>query len=175
MKYTEIEEKLKETMKAKATAVANKQMQSIIDGLTARLNSLKLIKSELIKENQKVYERAEYQMTEEQEVLFLNGMAEARKENIKKYSDNGRQELAEAEQQELLILQEFLPKMPTEDEIKVFIAEKIDEHLAAQEDGYKLSMKDMGKIKGLVTATYPTVNGKIIQQVLMGKINDNSK
>jgi hypothetical protein len=32
-------------------------------------------------------------------------------------------------------------------------------------------MRDMGKIKGLVTAVYPTVNGKIIQQVLMGKIN----
>lgn len=171
MKFTEVEEKLKETMKAKATAVASKQMQGIIDGLTARLNSLKLIKSELIKENQKVYERAEYQMKEEEEILFLNGMAEARKENIEKYSKNGRQDLADAEQQELLILQEFLPKMPTEDEIKVFIAEKIDEHLAAQEEGYKLSMKDMGKIKGLVTAVYPTVNGKIIQQVLMGKIN----
>ena len=69
MKFTEVEEKLKEAMKAKATAVASKQMQSIIDGLTARLNSLKLIKSELIKENQKVYERAEYQMKEEEEKL----------------------------------------------------------------------------------------------------------
>lgn len=171
MKLTEIEERLKETMKAKATAVSNKQMQVIIDGLTARLNSLKLIKSELIKENQKVYACAEYKMTDGEEVLFLNGMAEARKENIKKYSDNGRPELAEAEHQELLVLQEFLPKMPTEDEIKAFIGEKIDEHLAAQEDGYTLSMKDMGKIKGLVTATYPTVNGKIIQQVLIGRIN----
>lgn len=169
MKLTEIENKLKETMKAKAIAVANKQIKTIIDGLSARLDSLKLIKSELIKENQKDYECAEYKMTEEQEILFLNGMAESRKDNVKKYSDNGRKDLADAEQQELLIIQEFLPKMPTEEEIKVFIGEKIDEYLASQEAGYKLSMRDMGKIKPLVTATYPTVNGKIIQEVLVSK------
>jgi uncharacterized protein YqeY len=171
MKLTEIEEKLKETMKAKATAVSNKQMQSIIDGLSARLNSLKLIKSDLIKENQKNYECAAYKMTEEEEILFLNSMAKVREENVEKYSKNDRKDLAEAEKQELLVIQEFLPKIPTEEEIKVFIGEKIDEHLAAQEEGYKLSMKDMGKLKELVTAVYPTVNGKIIQQVLMGKIN----
>jgi uncharacterized protein YqeY len=170
MKLTEIENKLKETMKAKATAVANKQIKTVIDGLSARLDSLKLIKSELIKENQKVYQCAEYKMTEAQEVVFLNAMAEARKENIKKYSDNGRQELADAEQQELFIIQEFLPKMPTEEEIKVFIGEKIDEYLASQGADYKLSMKDMGKIKPLVNATYPTVNGKIIQEVLVSKL-----
>ena len=169
MKFTEIEAKLKETMKAKATAVASKQIQDIIDSLNARQNSLKLIKSELIKENQRVYECADYKMTEEQEILFLNGMAETRKENVKEYSDNGRKDLADAEQQELLIIQEFLPKMPTEEEIKVFIGEKIDEYLASQDAGYKLSMRDMGKIKPLVTATYPTVNGKIIQEVLISK------
>ncbi len=169
MKLTEIENRLKETMKAKATAVAGKQIQDIIDGLNARQNSLKLIKSDLIKENQRVYECAEYKMTEEQEILFLNQMAETRKENVKKYSDNGRQDLADADQQELLVIQEFLPKMPTENEIKAFIGDKIDEYLASQEAGYKLSMRDMGKIKPLVTATYPTVNGKIIQEVLVSK------
>jgi hypothetical protein len=32
-------------------------------------------------------------------------------------------------------------------------------------------MKDMGKIKPLVTATYPTINGSVIKDVLMTKIN----
>jgi uncharacterized protein YqeY len=171
MKLTEIENKLKETMKAKATAVANKQMQSTIDGLTARLNSLKLIKSELIKENQKVYERSEYKMTESEEILFLNGMAEKRKQNIKDYGDNGRPELAEAEQQELLILQEFLPNMPSNEELKEFIANKIDEYLSAQKEDYVLSMKDMGKIKPMVNSVYPTVNGGLIKEILIGRIN----
>jgi hypothetical protein len=59
--------------------------------------------------------------------------------------------------------------MPTENEIKAFIGEKIDEYLASQDADYKLSMRDMGKIKSLVTATYPTVNGKVIQEVLVSK------
>lgn len=169
MKLTEIESKLKETMRAKAIALGEHQIKEVISALDARLNSLKLIKSELIRENQKVYECAEYKMTEEQEILFLNGMAEERKETIKKYSDNGRPDLAEAEHQEFLILQEFLPKMPTEDEIKEFISKTIDTYLTSQGDGYKLSMKDMGKIKPLVNATYPTITGNIIKDVLTSK------
>jgi hypothetical protein len=169
MKLTEIEERIKETMRAKATAIGGQQIKSIIAGLDARLNSLKLIKSELIRENQKVYECAEYKMTEEQEILFLNGMAEARKGNIKDYSNNGRPELAEAENQELLIIQEFLPKMPTEEEIKEFISTTIDEYAASQAEGYALSMRDMGKIKSLVNATYPTITGNVIKDVLTSK------
>ena len=169
MKLTEIEERIKETMKAKATAIGGGNIKSIIAGLDARLNSLKLIKSELIRENQKVYECAEYKMTEEQEILFLNGMAEERKETVKKYANNGRPELAEAENQELLIIQEFLPKMPTEEEIKEFISTTIDEYAASQAEGYALSMRDMGKIKSLVNATYPTITGNVIKDVLTSK------
>jgi uncharacterized protein YqeY len=98
-------------------------------------------------------------------------MAEKRKQNVKDYSDNGRPELAQAEHNELLVLQEFLPKMPSEEEIKEFISTKIDTYAAEQGSDYALSMKDMGKIKPLVTATYPTVNGSVIKDVLMTKIN----
>lgn len=165
MKLIEIEE----TMKAKVTALGGGNIKSIIAGLDARLNSLKLIKSELIRENQKVYECSEYKMTEEQEILFLNGMAEERKETVKKYANNGRPELAEAENQELLIIQEFLPQMPTEEEIKEFISTTIDEYAASQAEGYALSMRDMGKIKSLVNATYPTITGNVIKDVLTSK------
>ena len=170
MKLTEVDNRLKDTMKAKASALRSED-KAVIAKLDASILSLKLIKSELLKENQKVYECAEYKMTEEQEILFLNGMAETRKENVKKYSDNGRKDLAESEQLELDILNDFLPKMPTEEEIKVFIGEKIDEHLAAQGADYKLSMRDMGKIKSLVNATYPTVTGNLIKDVVMSRIN----
>lgn len=169
MKLTEIEERIKETMKAKATAIGGGNIKSIIAGLDARLNSLKLIKSELIRKNQKDYECAEYKMTEEQEILFLNGMAEERKETVKKYANNGRPELAEAENQELLIIQEFLPKIPNEGEIKEFISKTIDEYAASQAEGYTLSIKDMGKIKSLVNATYPTITGNVIKDVLTSK------
>jgi uncharacterized protein YqeY len=96
-------------------------------------------------------------------------MAEKRKQNVKDYSRNGRPELAEADYQEQLVIEEFLPKMPSEEEIKEFISKIIDEYVV-NENITQLSMKDMGKIKPLVNATYPTVNGGIIKDVLMSKI-----
>jgi uncharacterized protein YqeY len=112
-----------------------------------------------------------YHLTVDEEIDILNKMAEKRKDNIKDYSNNGRPELAQAEHNELLVLQEFLPKMPSEEEIKEFISTTIDTYAAEQGSDYALSMKDMGKIKPLVTATYPTVNGSVIKDVLMTKMN----
>ena len=172
-KLAEIEAIYKESMKAKASAL-NANNQEVISSLDARIASLKLIKSELIHENQKVYECAEYKMTEAQEIAFLNSMAEARKENVKTYHAAGRTDLETAEAKELGLINEFLPQLPSEEELKEFISNKIDEYLASQEDGYVLSMKDMSKIKPIITATYQTVNGKLISAVLMSKINGNS-
>ena len=138
-----------------------------LENVNARANSLVLIKSELIRENKN---NKEYHLTKEEEIVLLNKMVEKRKQNVKDYSRNGRPELAEADYQEQLIIEEFLPKMPTEDEMKEFISNVIDSY--AKEQGItQLSMKDMGKIKNLVNATYPTVNGGIIKDVLIFKIN----
>lgn len=135
--------------------------------MNERIGSLVLIKSELIRENKSKV----YHLTVDEEIDILNKMAEKRKDNIKDYSDNGRPELAQAEHNELLVLQEFLPKMPSEEEIKEFISTTIDKYAAEQGSDYALSMKDMGKIKPLVTATYPTINGSVIKDILMTKIN----
>ena len=60
--------------------------------------------------------------------------------------------------------------MQPQEEIKQFISEKIDEYLVSKEDGYKLSMRDMGEVKKLVNAVYPTVNGGVIKDILMSRI-----
>ena len=138
-----------------------------LEKVNARANSLVLIKSELIRENKN---NKEYHLTKEEEIILLNNMAEKRKQNVKDYSRNGRPESAEADYQEQLIIEEFLPKMPSEKEIKEFIANTIDSY-AAEQGITQLSMKDMGKIKNLVNATYPTINGGIIKEILMAKIN----
>ena len=137
-----------------------------LPNINARLGSLVLIKSELIRENKN---NNVYHLTKDEEIVLLNQMAEKRKQNVKDYSRNGRPELAEADYQEQLVIEEFLPKMPTEEEMKQFISDTIDKY--ASDNGITaLSMKDMGKIKSLVNAVYPTVNGGIIKDILMSKI-----
>ena len=160
-------EKIEEAKKEKIRILGMDKNHLALPSVDARINSLVLIKSEMIRENKN---NNEYHLSNSEEIVLLNNMAEKRKQNIKDYSRNGRLELAEAEQKELEVINEFLPTMPSEDEIKQFISDKIDEYLVSQAEGYKLSMKDMGNIKGIVNATYPTVNGGVIKDVLMSKM-----
>jgi uncharacterized protein YqeY len=160
-------EKIEDAKKEKIKILNMDKNHLALPSVDARINSLVLIKSELLRENKN---NNEYHLTDAEEIVLLNQMAEKRKQNIKDYTRVNRIELAEAEQKELDIIHEFLPKMPTEDEIKQFISDKIDEYLVSKDGDYKLSMKDMGNIKGIVNATYPTVNGGVIKDVLMSKI-----
>ena len=162
-----IEEKIEEAKKEKIRILGMDKNHPALPSVDAKINSLVLIKSELLRENKN---SKVYNLSKDDETILLNKMAEKRIQNVKDYTRVGRLELAEAEQNELEIINEFLPKMPSEEEIKQFISSKIDELLVSKEEGYKLSMRDMGEVKRLVNAVYPTVNGGIIKDVLMSRI-----
>jgi len=164
---SKVGEKIEEAKKEKIRILGMDKNHPALPSVDAKINSLVLIKSELLRENKN---NNEYHLSNGEEIVLLNQMAEKRKQNIKDYTRVGRLELAEAEQNELEIINEFLPKMPSEEEIKQFISDKIDELLVSKEEGYKLSMRDMGEVKKLVNAVYPTVNGRIIKDVLMSRI-----
>lgn len=167
----EIELALEKAKGEKAKIIAADKEAEIPSSLNERIKSLVLIKSELIRENRKHF--MNYELTREAEIEELNKMANAREQNVKDYTRNGRLELAEADAKELAIIKEFLPYVPEGKELEEFINSMIDTYLSEQSEGYAPSMKDMGKIKALVNATYPTVNGGIIKDVLMSRINGN--
>ena len=160
----EIEERIARAKEGKIKLLAEKKETS---ELNATINSLVLIKSELIRENKN---NKEYHLSVNDEIALLNNMAEKRKQNVKDYTDNGRLELAEADAKELAIIKEFLPKVPEGKELEEIINNMIDTYLSEQAEGYKLSMRDMGKIKSLVNATYPTVSGGIIKDILTSRM-----
>lgn len=164
---SKVGEKIEETKKEKIRILGMDKNHPALPSVDAKINSLVLIKSELLRENKN---SKVYNLSKDDETILLNKMAEKRIQNVKDYTRVGRLELAEAEQNELEIINEFLPKMPSEEEIKQFISSKIDELLVSKEEGYKLSMRDMGEVKKLVNAVYPTVNGGIIKDVLMSRI-----
>jgi uncharacterized protein YqeY len=167
----EIELALEKAKGEKAKIIATDKEAKIPSSLNERIKSLVLIKSELIRENRKHF--MNYELTREAEIEELNKMANAREQNVKDYTRNGRPELAEADAKELALIKEFLPYVPEGKELEEFINSMIDTYLSEQTEGYAPSMKDMGKIKALVNATYPTVNGGIIKDVLMSRINDS--
>ena len=74
-------------------------------------------------------------------ILILSNMVKQRKQSIIQYEEGGRVELAEREREEIKIIQEFLPKQLTDEEIHI----EISKIIKANE---QLTIKDMGKIMG---------------------------
>ena len=82
-------------------------------------------------------------------VEVLQKMVKQRRESITLYEQGGRQELADIEQAELVVIEEFLPARLSDDEVKAAIAAIIAETGAT-------GPKDMGRVIGAIKARYGT-------------------
>ena len=83
-------------------------------------------------------------------VDVLQKMAKQRRESIQMYTDGGRTELAEQEQAELAVIEEFLPQQLSEADTRAAI-EAIKAELGAS------SMKDMGRVMAELKTRHATV------------------
>lgn len=93
-------------------------------------------------------------------IAVLDKMLKQRRESIKQYRDANRVDLAEIEEAEILVIQDFLPKALTEDEITEIVQAAISESSAS-------SIKDMGKVMGIVR---PKMIGRADMAVVSTKI-----
>ena len=130
-----LKERLKEDMKA-ALKAKDKEKLSVIRMLQA-----------LIK-NAEIDKRGE--LTDEEIVSLLMKYAKQRRESIELYEKGGRQDLVEKERRELQIVESYLPKQMSEEEIRELVKKVIEEVGAT-------SPKDMGKV---MQAVMPKVKGR---------------
>ena len=86
-------------------------------------------------------------ISDDEILLMLQTMIKQRRESSVMYRDAGRNELAETEDLEIKIIEEFLPEQLGEDEIKVAIETAISQTNA-------ISVKDMGKVMGYLKKEY---------------------
>lgn len=90
------------------------------------------------------------ELDDTQVLAVLDKLVKQRRDSAQQFRDADRLELAEKEEMEMAVLQEYLPTALTEEEITQLIEEAISA-TAAQ------SMKDMGKVMGTVK---PKVQGR---------------
>lgn len=90
-------------------------------------------------------------------LAVLDKMVKQRRESIRQYTDGGRTDLADQEQSEIVILQDYLPQALTEDEVQTLVAEAVAATGAE-------SVKDMGKVMAWIK---PKAQGRAD----MGKIS----
>jgi hypothetical protein len=92
-------------------------------------------------------------------------MVKQRKESIRMYGEGGRQELADREQAEIEVIERYLPKQMSEDEIASAIDGLVSE-LNAE------GMKDMGKVMGaLKTRFVGTIDMGAANKILKEKLS----
>lgn len=89
-------------------------------------------------------------LSEPEVISILTKMVKQRKDSIAQYEAAGRQDLADIEAQEISVVQDFLPRPLSSDELKVIIENAISTASAT-------SVRDMGKVMGLIK---PQVEGR---------------
>ena len=99
------------------------------------------------------------------ELSLLQKMIKQRNDSIKQYNDAGRNELAEKEQKEIEIIQDFLPEQINEEELLKLAKETIND-LSAK------SMKDMGNVmKVLKDKTSGQADPAAISKIVKGLLS----
>ncbi len=127
------------------------------------LRALRAIKSAILLEQTK--EGAGDTLSEATEIKLLQKMAKQRKDSLAIFKEQGREDLAEKEEQELAVIQPFLPEPVSEAELKTAL-QKIIEDTGAS------SMKDMGKVMGIASQQLGAkADGKTISTMVKQLLN----
>ena len=83
------------------------------------------------------------ELDDNQVMAVIQKMVKQRKDSISQFSDAGRTDLVEVEEAELLIINNYMPKQLSQDEIEAAVVKAISDTGAD-------SMKDMGKLMGIL-------------------------
>lgn len=108
----------------------------------AALRGLRAIKAEIIKA--KTEPGANGNINEETELKLLQKLVKQRRDSLEIFNQQNRSDLAIKEQEEIEVIEKFLPKPLTESELEEFIKGLISESGAS-------SAADMGKVMGIAT------------------------
>jgi uncharacterized protein YqeY len=122
------------------------------------LRGLRAIKAEIIKA--KTDPGAGGVVSAEIELKLLQKLVKQRKDSLDIFRQQNRPDLAQKEEEEIAVIEKFLPKQLSEDEIREKVKAVIAETGAA-------GPQDMGKVMGVVTKQLAgQADGKIISGVV---------
>ena len=105
------------------------------------------------------------ELNDTQVLVVIQKMVKQRKDSISQFSDAGRIDLVEVEESELAIINNYMPKQLTEDEVDAVVTKVIVDSGAD-------SMKDMGKLMGILKSQ---IDGKadmgLVSQLIKSKLS----
>lgn len=121
----------------------------------AKLEALRAVKSAIL-----LLKTSPEGLTAESEMKALNKMVKQRKETAEVYITQNRKDLADVELSQAAIIENYLPKQMTEEELRTEIS-KIITTLGAS------SLADLGKVMGMATKQFAgKADGKVVSTIV---------
>lgn len=127
----------------------------------AKTSTLRMVKAAMM--NRQIEKGSE--LDDEDTQKLLRSLIKQRRDSIEQYQKAGRQELVDKEQAEINVIETYLPKAASQEEIEQAVA-------AAIADTGASSMKDMGKVMKAAQAALADKNadGRIVSEIVKAKL-----
>ena len=127
----------------------------------ARLSTLRMVKAAL--QNREI-EKGE-PLTDEELTKLFQSLVKQRRDSVEQYEKAGRAELADKERAEIAVIEEYLPKAASREEIERAVTEAIAETGAS-------SMKEMGAgMKAAQAKLGGSADGRAVSEIVRAKLS----
>ena len=127
----------------------------------SRTSTLRMVKAAMM--NRQIEKGSELDDDDVQKLL--RSLVKQRRDSIEQYEKAGRQELVDKEQAEIDVIETYLPKAASQEEIEQVVAAVIAETGAS-------SIKDMGKVMKAAQAALAGKNadGRLVSEIVKAKL-----
>jgi hypothetical protein len=141
-----------------------KDIAAAMKGREERLSTLRMVKTAL--KNREIDKMAPLDDKEAQQVLST--LIKQRKDSVEQFTKGGRQEMADKEAAEIKLIEAYMPKAASEDEVAAGVKAVITEMGSP-------TMKDMGAVMKNVMARFSAagvrVDGKVVSETVKRELS----
>jgi uncharacterized protein YqeY len=154
-------------------AIGDKLGKDIVTAMKAReqetLTTLRMVKSAL--KNKEIDKREPLTDAEEQSILTT--LLKQRRESIEQFTKGGRPELAAKEQVEIGLIEAYMPKAASEDDLRALVTAAV-EQATADNGGVKPGPKEMGLVmkaaQQKIAASGIRADGKLVSELVKAEL-----
>ncbi len=127
-----------------------------------RLSTLRMVKAAV--QNREIEKGGE--LTDEELTKALQSLVKQRRDSVEQYEKAGRAELAEKERAEIAVIEEYLPRAASREEIERAVTEAIAETGAS-------SMKEMGAVMKAAQARLAgrSADGRTVSEIVKARLS----
>jgi uncharacterized protein YqeY len=134
-----------------------------------KLTTLRMVKSAL---KSKEIDKRE-PLTDAEEQSILTTLLKQRRESVESFTKGNRPELAAKEQVEITLIEAYMPKAASEDELRAIVTGAI-EHISKDAGGTRPGVKDMGAVMKVAQqralASGTRADGKLLSELVKAEL-----